>query len=394
MFGRSVRVVFWSRIAAGVSVEEAGAAAGVRARTARAWFGDRGGVPPRHLLDDVRPRLLDGTERAVIQVGLSRKLTLAAIGRELGRPTSTVSRELVTWRRFNHRAYDARLAQLQAERRRPRPKVSKLGRDPLLRMLVQACLNAKWSPEQISHWLRARFPGQERMRVSAETIYESIYIQARGDLRRGVEACLRTGRALRKPRARAARDAARSDRFEGMVMITDRPAEVEDRAVPGHLEGDLIIGKDNRSQIGTIVERTSRAVRLVHLPDGKDAVTVADAILTTIRDWPPSLRKSITWDQGSELAAHQRIALASGAKVYFCDPHSPWQRDTNENTNGLLRQYFPKGTDLSGYTRADLDAVEIELNGRPRKSLGWRTPAEVLTELLSAPQTTSVANTP
>jgi IS30 family transposase len=230
------------------------------------------------------------------------------------------------------------------------------------------------------------------MRVSTETIYESIYIQARGDLKRDVEALLRTGRTLRKPRSRASA-AEKADRFEGMVMISDRPAEIEDRAVPGHHEGDLIIGKDNGSQIGTLVERTSRAVKLIHLPRARDAVTVADEIVNTIRDWPTSLRKSITWDQGSELAAHQRITMAAGARVYFCDPHSPWQRGTNENTNGLLRQYFPKGTDLSGYTRADLDAVEIELNGRPRKSLGWRSPAEVLIELLSAPQTSSVANT-
>ena len=348
-------------------------------------------MPPRHLAEELRPRLLDATERAVIQIGLARKLSFAAIGRELDRPTSTVTREIATWRRCNHHAYDARLAQLQAERRRGRPKVSKLGADPLLRMLVQACLDQQWSPEQISCWFRVRFPTQERMRVSAETIYESIYIQARGDLKRSVETLLRTGRTLRKPRSRASTDTP--DRFEGMVLIADRPAEIEDRAVPGHLEGDLIVGKDNGSQIGTLVERTSRAVKLVHLPNGKDAVTVADAIVATISDWPVSLRKSITWDQGSELAAHQRITMAAGARVYFCDPHSPWQRGTNENTNGLLRQYFPKGTDLSGYTRADLDAVEILLNGRPRKSLGWRSPAEVLAELLSAPQTSSVANT-
>jgi IS30 family transposase len=392
VFDRSVRCVFWARVAAGESADDAGAAAGIRARTARKWFRDRGGVPPRHLAEELRPRLLDATERAVIQIGLSRKLSFAAIGRELGRPTSTISREWQTWWSLNRRPYDARLAQLQAERRRPRPKPSKLSQDPLLRMLVQACLNQKWSPEQISCWLRTRFPTQERMRVSTETIYESIYIQARGDLKRDVEALLRTGRTLRKPRSRASA-AEKADRFEGMVMISDRPAEIEDRAVPGHHEGDLIIGKDNGSQIGTLVERTSRAVKLIHLPRARDAVTVADEIVNTIRDWPTSLRKSITWDQGSELAAHQRITMAAGARVYFCDPHSPWQRGTNENTNGLLRQYFPKGTDLSGYTRADLDAVEIELNGRPRKSLGWRSPAEVLIELLSAPKTSSVANT-
>jgi transposase, IS30 family len=394
VFDRSVRGVFWARVAAGASTEDAGSAAGVSGRTAHAWFGDRGGVPPRHLADELRPRLLSATERAVIQIGLHRKLTFAAIARELDRPTSTVTREVHTWTKCNSRGYDARLAHLQAERRRPRPKPSKLSQDPLLRMLVQACLDQKWSPEQISSWLRERFPEQGRMRVSAETIYQSIFIQARGDLKRDVESRLRTGRTLRKPRARASVEAVKPDRFEGMVMIAERPAEIEDRAVPGHLEGDLIIGKDNGSQIGTLVERTSRAVKLVHLPGARDAITVADAILSTISDWPASLRKSITWDQGSELAAHQRITMAAGARVYFCDPHSPWQRGTNENTNGLLRQYFPKGTDLSGYTRADLDAVEIELNGRPRKSLGWRSPAEVLIELLSAPQTSSVANTP
>jgi transposase, IS30 family len=392
VFGRSVQVAFWLQVAAGASTDVAAEAVGVKPRTASKWFRDRGGVPPRHLADEPQPRLLDATERALIQVGLARNLSLAQIGRELGRPTSTVTRELATWRRVNRYSYDARRAQLQAERRRARPKPSKLGRDRLLRMLVQACLNAKWSPEQISSWLPERFPTQERMRVSAETIYESIYIQARGDLKRSVHA-LRTGRTLRKPRSRASA-AVKPDRFAGMVMIADRPAEIEDRAVPGHHEGDLIIGKDGGSQIGTLVERTSRAVKLIHLPGERDAITVAEAIVSTISDWPASLRKSITWDQGSELAAHQRITMAAGARVYFCDPHSPWQRGTNENTNGLLRQYFPKGTDLSGYTRADLDAVEIELNGRPRKSLGWRSPAEVLIELLSAPQTSSVANTP
>lgn len=391
MFDRAVRAAFWAEVGAGASSDAAAAVTGIGERTARKWFRDRGGVLPRHLADEPRPRLLDVTERAIIQVGLARDLSAAAIGRELGRPTSTVTRELATWKQHNHRVYDARAAQLQAERRRARPKDSKLTREPLLRMLVQAGLDQKWSPEQISHWLKLRFPTQERVRVSAETIYESIYIQARGDLKRSVQS-LRTGRTLRKPRSRAT-STGKGDRFEGMVMIADRPKEIEDRAVPGDLEGDLIVGKDNGSQIGTLVDRKSLAVKLIHLPGSRDAITVADEIVTTIRDWPASLRKSITWDQGVELAAHQRITMATGARVYFCDPHSPWQRGLNENTNGLLRQYFPKGTDLSGYTRADLDAVEIELNGRPRKSLGWRSPAEVLLELLSAPQTNSVAKT-
>ena len=228
------------------------------------------------------------------------------------------------------------------------------------------------------------------MRISHETIYQALYVQGRGGLRRELTACLRTGRALRKPRRRveAPRRGSRT-----WCIISERPAEADDRAVPGHWEGDLILGTEGGSAIGTLVERTTRFVMLLHLPDDHRAETVRDAIVDTITTLPAALRRSLTWDQGSEMARHTEITLAAGLPVYFCDPHSPWQRGTNENTNGLLRQYFPKGTDLAGFTAEHLDAVADQLNGRPRKTLGWKTPAEALARLLSDDQQIGVATT-
>ena len=242
-------------------------------------------------------------------------------------------------------------------------------------------LEQKWSPEQISVMLRRRFPDRPEMQVSCETICQSVYVQGRGALRRELAACLRTGRALRKPRRR---DGERRGKIPGMVMISERPAEAQDRAVPGHWEGDLIAGTRSRSAIGTLVERSTRFEMLLHLPDGHGAAQVAEAMTGAMAALPGQLRRSLTWDQGPEMTNHAQIAAATDLEIYFCDPHSPWQRGSNENTNGLLRQYFPKSTPLAGHSPAHLAAVADELNGRPRKTLGWKTPAEALAEILEA----------
>jgi IS30 family transposase len=237
----------------------------------------------------------------------------------------------------------------------------------------------KWSPEQISARLVIEFPRRRKMRVSHETIYQSIYVQGRGALRRELARSLRTGRALRKPRRK---DDERRGKIPGMVNISERPAEAADRAVPGHWEGDLMIGAAGISAIGTLVERTTRFTMLVPLPERYDAPAMAQALTPVIAGLPDALRRSLTWDQGREMKAHAQIAVAADCQIYFCDPHAPWQRGTNENTNGLLRQYFPKGTNLAGHSPAHLAAVADELNGRPRKTLGWKTPAEALAEIL------------
>jgi IS30 family transposase len=250
---------------------------------------------------------------------------------------------------------------------------------------VQDRLGARWSPEQISVMLKAQFPAQPEMWVSPETICQSLYVQGRGGLRRELAACLRTGRALRKPRRQAALRTQRQNKIPDMVMISERPAEAADRAVPGHWEGDLIIGAHNASAIGTLAERKTRFVMLLHLPAGYDAPAAAAAMTEAISALPVQLRRSLTWDQGREMAGHATITTATGLDIYFCDPHSPWQRGSNENTNGLLRQYFPKHTNLATHSKAHLDAVAAELNARPRKTLNWQTPAQALNQLLSQP---------
>jgi Transposase and inactivated derivatives, IS30 family len=237
-----------------------------------------------------------------------------------------------------------------------------------------------WSPTQISAQLRIEFPDDPMMRVSPETIYQSLYVQGRGALRKELASCLRTGRAMRRNRSRL----ELRGRIPEMVMISERPPEVEDRAVPGHWEGDLIIGKNNKSAVGTLVERSTRYVMLLHLPDGYQAEHVRTAMAAKIKTLPDHLVRSITWDQGKEMAQHATFTVDTGVDVYFCDPHSPWQRGSNENTNGLLRQYFPKGTDLSVHTQADLDAIAVKLNGRPRQTLGWMTPSEALAEAVAS----------
>nr|WP_184539242.1 IS30 family transposase [Micromonospora polyrhachis] len=307
--------------------------------------------------------------------------SLRSIAAEVGRDPSTISREL---RRNAHPGtgdYRPHAAQARAEQRRPRPKTGKLAANPRLRQAVQDGLDRKWSPEQIVQRLRRDFPDQPGMHVTHETIYQALYVQGRGELRRELTRALRTGRAVRRPRRQPGQ---RQPRFTApMVMISDRPAEADDRAVPGHWEGDLIIGKDSASAIGTLVERATRYVLLVHLGRGRTAERVRDALQATVATLPAHLKRSLTWDQGAEMALHHQFSTAADIPVYFCDPHSPWQRGSNENTNGLLRQYFPKGTDLAVHAPEHLAAVAAELNGRPRKTLGWDTPAERIAKLLT-----------
>jgi transposase, IS30 family len=242
-------------------------------------------------------------------------------------------------------------------------------------------LEQRWSPQQIARRLKREYPDEPEMWVSHETIYQSLFVQGRGSLRKELHRCLRSGRATRRPRNRRANGAGH---IPNMVMISERPAEVEDRAVPGHWEGDLIMGSSNRSAIGTLVERNTRYVELLHLPNGHTAAEVRDAMTAKICQLPEHLRRSVTWDQGTEMSQHVEFTVETGVQIYFCDPHSPWQRGSNENTNGLLRQYFPKGTDLSVHTAEHLDAVAAQLNGRPRQTLDWMKPSEKLAELIAA----------
>ncbi len=393
MFLREQQQVFWSAIRSGASTVIAAELIGAGQSQGRTWMRQRGGMVPAYLLRDVSSRFLSPWERMMITAALRQGTSIRAIAKMLGRAPSTISREIQRGR-SGGRPYDARIAQHRTEVRRARPKPSKLVLDPILRGWVQDGLDRKWSPMQISRKLVREFPADERMRVSHEAIYRSIYVQARGTLKRDVQARLRTGRTLRKPRQRVGSDARSVNRIREMITISERPAEIEDRAVPGHWEGDLIIGKDNGSQIGTLVERSTRFTMLLHLPTDRRPETVAQAMIAKIRTLPKQLIRSITWDQGIEMAAHQSITVATDVDIYFADPHSPWQRGSNENTNGLLRQYFPKGTDLAVHTEADLDTVAAELNGRPRQTLDWDSPAEALTRLLSEPQQGGVATTP
>jgi IS30 family transposase len=363
-------------------MEQAAVAVGVPAATAWDWFHRRGGIAPRR----GRPggRYLSLAEREEIALGLARREGVRSIARRLGRAPSTVSREIARNSRVRRPVvYRATLAQSKAETRARRPKPGKLASCARLRAEVEAGLDQRWSPRQIAVRLAVDFPDQPEMRVAHETIYQALYVQGRGGLRRELAVCLRTGRAVRKPRRRELADGR--GRIPGMVMISDRPAEAADRAVPGHWEGDLIIGKNGVSAIGTLVERSTRYVLLLHLPDSHRAEAVRDAMISAIGTLPGHLWRSLTWDQGVEMTRHREITITTGLPIYFCDPHSPWQRGSNENTNGLLRQYFPKGTDLAVHTPQHLAAVAVELNGRPRQTLNWRTPAEALNALLSNP---------
>ena len=344
-------------------------------------------------------------EREEIFAGVERGDSIRLIARSLGRAPSTVQRELrlnMRHQQYRRRSrhgfratkawnYRPSLAQLRAEFMARRPKSAKLATNLELRELVQAKLKERLSPQQISVELRHEFPDNPEMWVSHETIYQSIYVQGRGALRRELAVHLRTGRALRKPRRSADQ---RRGRIPDMVNISQRPAEVEDRAIPGHWEGDLLMGKNNKSAIGTLVERSSRYVMLLHLSNGHGPAQVEQAIIAATQKLPDFIWKSLTWDQGKEMSNHLQIKVATGLQVYFCDPASPWQRGSNENTNGLLRQYFPKGTDLSQHGPDYLDLVAAQMNRRPRETLGWMRPAEALGRLLStASESAGVAMT-
>ncbi len=442
--GREDHRRFWAAIAAGRTSEEAAVGVGVASVLGARWFRQAGGMPPSHLTSSSRSlsgRYLSFSEREEIAIGRAQGCGVREIARSLGRAPSTISRELRrnAATRGGGLEYRATTAQWHADRSARRPKPAKLALNATLQRYVQDRLSGlvvtpngiaipgpavtwkgrrhgprqdrrwatAWSPEQIARRLPVDHPDDETMRISHEAIYQALYVQGRGALRRELTACLRTGRALRVPQARTR---GRGKSFvPPEILISQRPAEVADRAVPGHWEGDLIIGL-SRSAIGTLVERTTRFTILLHLPRmigygsgppvkngpplaGHGAEAVRDAITRTITVLPEQLRRSLTWDQGAEMSQHARLRIDAGVQVYFCDPHSPWQRGTNENTNGLLRQYFPKGTDLSAHSADALAAVAIALNARPRKTLDWRTPAEALDEVLRSAQTYNVATT-
>jgi IS30 family transposase len=421
---RDVERLFWREIARGLSSEEAALAVGASSAAGSRWFRERGGMAT-FMRDPLSGRYLSFEEREEIALLRAQGAGVREIARRLGRAPSTISRELRrnAATRGGKLEYRASVAQWKAELMARRPKTAKLADDERLREYVQDRLAGQvrrpdgtavagpladpwkgrskprrrdrrwasaWSPEQISHRLRVDFADDASMRISHEAIYQALYVQGRGALKRELVACLRTGRALRVPRTRANRG---KTFVTSEVMISQRPAEAADRAVPGHWEGDLILGLGS-SAIGTLVERTSRFTMLLHLPpmDGRDgarvkngppltghgAAAVRDAITAAVTTLPEQLRRSLTWDQGAEMAQHVQLRIDAGLQVFFCDPQSPWQRGTNENTNGLLRQYFPRGTDLARHSAQDLAAVAAALNTRPRKTLDWRTPAEVL----------------
>ena len=338
---------------------------------------EAGGVA-RRLDWDPSPARLSADEREEIRGGLDNGESLCCIARRLGRSPSTVSREVNA--NGGRDGYAGWRAHRRASDLARRPKTAKLAGCPRLRAQVETWLVEElWSPTQISAQLRLEFPDDPMMRVSAETIYQSLYVQSRGALRKELAACLRTGRAIRRNRSRIDRPGGITDK----VMISERPPEVEDRAVPGHWEGDLIIGKNGKSAVGTLVERSTRYVMLLHLVGDHTAETVCAAMTAKIRTLPDHLVRSITWDQGTEMAQHAAFTVDTGVAIYFCDPHSPWQRGSNENTNGLLRQWMPKGTDLSVHTEADLDTIAYKLNNRPRQTLGWMKPSQALAQLVA-----------
>lgn len=397
---------FWVAIRAGASIEQAVTSLGLgySGKTGNLWFGQAGGVVPAYVTAQSSGRFLSFAEREEIHAAVERGDSIRLIARRLGRAPSTVFHELRRNMRQRYRrrhrqgrptsapwSYRPSYAQRRAEFMARRPKRAKLATHLELRRLVQTKLMERLSPKQISVELRQQFPHQREMWVSHEAIYQSIYVQSRGALRRELAVHLRTGRALRKPRRKAHE---RRGRIPDMVNISQRPAEVEDRAVPGHWEGDLIMGKNSKSAIGTLVERTTRFVMLLHLPEGHSPAQVERAMVAATHKLPDFIWKSLTWDQGVEMRNHLRIKVATGLQVYFCDPASPWQRGSNENTNGLLRQYFPKSTDLSQHDAEHLDFVAAQMNRRPRETLGWLRPAEALGRLLSqASESAGVATT-
>ena len=367
---------FWAALQAGGFISAAAEGVGTYRVKGRRWILAESGIRPRrgrHLVG----RCLTFTEREEIALGRARGESVRCIARALGRAPSTVSRELSrnTARRGEYRATSAHALAWQ---RAGRPKPAKLWVNRRLREIVEQLLERRYSPEQIAGRLRVQFPADPEMWVSTETIYQSLYVTSRGALRRELTTCLRTGRKLRHPGRKAGAQNGPRD----MINIAQRPQEADDRAVPGHWEGDLMIGKANKTAIGTLVDRSTGYALLVHLPDGYKPEQVAPALAAKIQTLPETLRRSLTWDQGAEMRDWKQVRIDTGIEIYFCDPHAPWQRGTNENTNGLLRQYFPKGTDLATVTALELDRVADELNDRPRKRLDFYKPTERLTELL------------
>ena len=438
---RAVQREFWRLIATGITSAEAALMVGVSVPVGSRWFRHAGGMPPISLAEP-SGRYLTFAEREEIALLKVQGKGVREIARTLGRDPATISRELRrnAATRGGKQDYRAVVAQWKAQHAAKRPKTAKLVENPRLRQYVQERLaghvrrpdgtivtgprsqpwkglnkprradrrwSTAWSPEQISHRLKIDFPDDESMRISHEAIYQALFIEGRGALKRELVTCLRTGRALRRPRERSRNKP--QGHVTADVVLSERPAEAADRAVPGNWEGDLIIGT-GRSAIGTLVERSSRSTILVHLPrlegwgeqpavkngpalGGYGALAMNAALTASLTTLPIQLRQTLTWDRGKELSGHAQLTLETGTRVFFADPHSPWQRPTNENTNGLLRQYFPKGTDLSRWSAQDLEAVALALNNRPRKVLGWRTPAEVFAEQLCSLQQPGVAST-
>jgi len=366
----------WSRLSSGMAAKPAARELGMSPGTVRAYLVRCGGIRP--VTHRRAPCRLDLAEREEISRGLAAGVSVRVIAAGLGRAPSTVSREVT--RNGGRAGYRAVVADQVAWARAARPKACKLATHLVLRDIVEAKLRRRWSPEQIAGWLARRHPNEPEWQVSHETIYRTLFVQSRGALGRELTENLRTGRVIRRAKGTRLPD-GRGAR-PGIVNISQRPAEVADRAVPGHWEGDLVFGR-GMSPVATLVERSTRFLMLVHLPAGNHrSDAVADALAATVAVLPEHLRRSLTWDQGHEMADHARFTVASGVQVFFCDPKSPWQRGTNENTNGLLRQYLPKRVDFRTLTRADLDAIADELNGRPRQTLGFRTPSEALAEVL------------
>jgi IS30 family transposase len=362
------------RVATGETHVAVAAIVGCSTKAIQRELARTGGLSPRERRRSLLRLSL--AEREEISRGLRAGDSGRAIARRLGRAPSTISREVVG--NGAAHAYRAWRGERRAGERARRPKLPKLARCPRLRAVVERLLSQRWSPEQIAHRLVLEHPSDREMRVSHETIYRSLFVQTRGALRRDLTAYLRTGRTQRRSRSRPS-----TGRLRDMVLITERPAEAADRAVPGHWEGDLLLGRGGGSAIGSVVERRSRYVLLVRLPKGRTAAHVRRALAARMATLPAQLRRTLTWDQGKEMAEHVRFRVETGLPIYFCDPRSPWQRPTSENTNGLLRQYFPKGADLQRYTQRELDAVARELNGRPRQTLGWRKPSEAFAQAVA-----------
>ena len=385
------RARFWVLMAGGSTLVAACDTVGVNRRTGRRWRQATGGQVPRKKPPSSGRYLCLDERLQIADLHLAGG-GVRVIARQLGRSPATISRELVRNRSAStsRRAYAPYAAQKRAAEQGLRPKTSKFDNAELA-SVVQIKLCLKWSPEQISDHLAVTFVDRQEMRVSPETIYQALYVQGRGHLRADLHQHLRTGRAIRRPRRSTAKGP--SGKIPDMILISERPAEVTDRAIPGHWEGDLILGSNCRSAIATLVERQTRFVMLVYLPNGHGAIAVRDGLLATIKTLPERLRKTLTWDQGTELAQHKEITLATKMAIYFCDPHSPWQRGSNENTNGLLRQYFPKGTDLSTHSPQRLLEVANELNDRPRKTLHGSTPTQAMQRLLFDPEEPNVATT-